>query len=137
MSIAWGPARGNSNPAEITAFETKYRITLPTEYKKVIASNNGATSDKSIVNLEKSRGIVVFESLLNWDKERPANIYFWMESLKLNKIIPFGKDPFGNVFCFDFRVNREPAVVFWDHETEELHPISKNWDSFISSLRKN
>lgn len=136
MAVQWGVSRGKCTPSQVTAFESKYKITFPAEYKKLVATNNGSRPDKDIINLGATRGVVVFDALINWDTERPANIYFWMESLQLNRIIPFGKDPFGNLFCFDYQGVKEPSIIFWDHETGNTFPLSSSWTEFTKALRK-
>ncbi|MEX9786594.1 MULTISPECIES: SMI1/KNR4 family protein [Providencia] len=135
MPIQWEKGRGKMNPSQLDEFEVEYHISFPTDYKKLVIANNGGYPTKTRFNIENGRE-AIFESLINWDVDRKANIYFWMQNLKLDKVIPFGKDPFGNLICFDFRTSTEPSIKFWDHETDELYSISHNWGCFISSLRE-
>lgn len=135
MSLEWTKGRGEVNPVQLDEFEHKYEIKFPDTYKYLIEKNNGGSPTKNLFDVSNGRE-GVFESLINWDPARKANIYFWMDDLDENKIIPFGKDPFGNLICFDFRVSSIPSIIFWDHETGQYHLINNDWDTFISSLKE-
>ena len=97
---------------------------------------NGAYPDKNVFDFQGRKGCV-FESLINWDKARKANFYFWLEVIENKKIIPFGKDPFGNVICFDFSTSKDaPQIVFWNHENGDVSPIANSFDSFLNILNR-
>lgn len=114
--------------------EARLNISLPKSYINQVLKTNGAHPDKNIFDT-KSRKDCVFESLINWDRSRKANIYFWLDNIKMENILPFGKDPFGNLICFDFSSNRNPKVVFWDHENDQITFIADSFDSFLQGLR--
>ena len=114
--------------------EARLNISLPKSYIDQVLNTNGAHPDKSIFDT-KSRKDCVFESLINWDKSRKANIYFWLDTIKMENILPFGKDPFGNLICFDFSSGRNPQVVFWNHENDQISFIADSFDSFLQDLR--
>ncbi|WP_356724712.1 SMI1/KNR4 family protein [Paenibacillus sp. JJ-223] len=52
------------------------------------------------------------------------------------RIVPFGRDPFGNFLCFDYRSMQEnPTIVFYDHESEvEDEKIIYVCDTFTQLL---
>lgn len=122
------------NSLQLDEFEAKYQISFPIAYKTLVIENNGDLPTKTLFNVSNGRE-AVFESLINWDQSRKVNIYFWMENLGLDNVVPFGKDPFGNLICFDFNESAKPTIKFWDHETGEIHAVSSDWDSFLRSLR--
>ncbi|MBO1580102.1 SMI1/KNR4 family protein [Bacillus sp. XF8] len=38
---------------------------------------------------------------------------------EIEGIIPFARDPFGNLICFDYLADKlSPTIVFWDHEEQ-------------------
>ncbi|MDR6221534.1 SMI1/KNR4 family protein [Deinococcus soli (ex Cha et al. 2016)] len=49
-------------------------------------------------------------------------------------VVPFGMDGGGNLVCFDFSADGEPAVVYWQHDEMWL-PI-RVADSFTSFLHQ-
>jgi len=134
MSIEWKKPRGDCKIEQIRDIEIQHGIKFPKSYIDVIIQFNGARPDKNKFSL-KNREDCVFEELINWDKKRSANIYFWMRVTESLNVIPFAKDPFGNCICFKFRQVDNPEIVFWDHETNKITNISYNFDAFLSMLR--
>lgn len=134
MNLTWRGARGSVSLEEIHAFEQRNLIEFPKSYKALVLANNGASPDQNVFDMPSAHECV-FESLINWDVSRKANIYFWTGIINSNGVIPFGKDPFGNVVCFDFTKSREPQIVMWNHETGALPFVADNFDEFISRLR--
>jgi cell wall assembly regulator SMI1 len=51
-----------------------------------------------------------------------------------DRVIPFAADPFGNMYCFDFRSGNEPQCVFWNHERSDDSSISLVCGSFSEFL---
>lgn len=50
------------------------------------------------------------------------------------KLIPFAKDPFGNLLCFDYRYNeKSPKIVFYDCEETTITTVC---DSFTELLER-
>ena len=53
-----------------------------------------------------------------------------------NNFVPFGRDPFGNLLCFDYSDNQ--SVVFWNHEMLDNSQgtifVSKSFTDFINLL---
>lgn len=133
MSVTWEKGRGQVEVNQLQEFEDLYQVSFPATYKKLVSENNGGYPSKTLFTVENGRE-AVFESLINWDKTRKANIYFWHENLALNKVIPFGKDPFGNLICFDFNGYIDPTIKFWDHETGKVHFVSENFEEFLNAL---
>lgn len=133
IEMEWSGARGTVTLEEIRDFELAHQVVFPESYKSLVLQKNGGfPSRNNFVSAEGREA--VFESLINWDKSRKANIYFWTEIVNKPKIVPFGKDPFGNVICFNFNYGRVPEIQFWNHETSELVPVASSFDFFIERL---
>lgn len=133
MSVTWEKGRGQVNIKQIQEFESLYKVSFPEMYKKIILVSNGGYPSKTLFDLDNGRE-VVFESLINWDKARKANFYFWLDNLDIENIVPFGKDPFGNLICFDFSTQENPVIKFWDHETNDFYVIAESFDDFLNKL---
>jgi hypothetical protein len=133
MTVEWKKGRGDVSLSQLGEFEAKYQVSFPDTYKALVVESNGGYPNKTLFNVSNGRE-AVFESLINWDQSRKANIYFWMDTLNLDKVVPFGKDPFGNLICFDFRESVKPSVKFWDHEIGEFYAVSSDWHIFLDSL---
>jgi cell wall assembly regulator SMI1 len=115
---------------EIRAFEEKYNLNLPNDYKTFLKRTNGldlmgaivyGINDESVyMSLDRAFKIEHYEV----DNEMP--IY----------LIPFSPDGGGNHYCFDStRCDGESCkVIFWQHNrsyTEENPPEMVN-DSFAA-----
>jgi hypothetical protein len=134
MQLNWSKGRGASSVDDIKEFENAHEIEFPQKYKDIAIESNGGYPEKNIFDAG-SRKECVFEALLNWDKSKKANIYFWVDVVDVPKIIPFGRDPFGNVICFDFSNSQDPKITFWDHEIGNFTFVSENFDLFLELLR--
>lgn len=135
MNINWLGARGVFSLADLHSMEMEKGITFPQKYIDLVSSENGASPDKKIFDCA-TRHDCVFDSLINWDKSRKANMFFWAATLNVKNIIPFGQDPFGNLICFDYSHGSEPKIVFWDHETSEILHVADGFQYFLDNLRE-
>lgn len=132
--IMWTGSRGDISQEQITNFEKLNNVKFPSDYIDIVLEFNGGFANPNLIEIENKRE-VVFESLINWDPNKKANIYFWHEILGNGKVVPFGKDPFGNVICFDFSQSNEPSIMFWDHESDSLIFVANSLNSFLGKLR--
>jgi len=98
--------------AKITDFESKYKLSLPNDYKFFLTHFNG-------INLAGTETYGIFE----------ADVYPSLESVYIfehhevgnpmpDYLIPFSPDGGGNHYCFDTRyINAESCnIVFWQHD---------------------
>ena len=101
-----------NNPIDIhriIAFEEKYQLKLPQDYKDFLLQTNGL--------------FVLGDEILGFSTE--TNIYaieetFWEEHYDVDNempyyLIPFSPDGFGNHYCFDTLNNK---IVFWQHDLD-------------------
>lgn len=72
-------------------------------------------------------------SLLSMDSDSKVFIlnYQKIDSQYNGKIVPFALLEFGDYLCFDKNNNN---IVYYNHETDTVEPISKNWDDFYKIL---
>lgn len=135
MKINWLGARGRFSLNDLHTMEIEKDIKFPQGYVDLVSSENGASPDKKIFDCA-ARNDCVFDSLINWDKSRKANMFFWAEVINLSKIVPFAQDPFGNLICFDYSYGPRPKIVFWEHEADYTLPVADSFDCFLDNLRK-
>jgi hypothetical protein len=97
-------------------------IHYPSNYITCIVRCNGAYVIPGDIDVP-GRGISVLNHLLSLSRTKGRDNYV-LDTFDAIRdrlpalVIPFGADPFGNYFCFNFADTRsgDPAVVFWDHE---------------------
>lgn len=112
--------------------ENYYQVVFPKEYKEIVLQYNRAVPRPCCVYTNgKER---VFARLLSINTDDKMNIYNFSEIIDMNKerkMIAFGEDPFGNLWCFDYSDgNSQPCIVFWNHEM--AHTISNYNPDFVS-----
>lgn len=113
--------------------EAQYDITFPKELKVFIINTNGATPEKYKIQIgNKER---VYAATLSFNKNEKEPDVDKAESIiptfSKTNLIPFGKDPFGNYFCYDLKTN---TVVFFDNECEETTQSNKTINEFIDNF---
>lgn len=107
---------------EITTVERILGIEFPPLYVECVLTHNGAYVHPKDVDVP-GRGLSVLSFLLSLSNRHREGQYMLdtVEAIRdrlRTGVVPFGADPFGNYFCFDFADSKvgEPAIVFWDHE---------------------
>ncbi len=107
---------------EITEVEAILGIKFPNDFVNVILDNDGGMPNLTAIDFNNEHE-KVFSGLLSMSKNSEYD--YIIETFvdvkdRLNKgVIPFADDPFGNLYCFDYR--RNPAsstIIYWDHELE-------------------
>ena len=113
---------------QIHAFEEKYNLILPDDYKVFLKRTNG-------IDLMGTQVYGIYDEPIHMSLGRAFNIeHFEVENEMPGYLIPFSPDGGGNHYCFDStRCNSESCkVVFWQHDlsySEEDPPEIVN-DSF-------
>lgn len=142
--VEWDEGREISQD-EIKYFENRLGICLPDDFKKIIAVYDGGNPSPNVIDFS---GMVekVFTGLIPLLKENDYNQPI-LEIIKMYSdrlpegIVPIGDDPFGNMYCYDFRANSKPVIVYWNHELDMDDPkqfvfvansFSELMDSFYS-----
>lgn len=121
--IHWVSTHGKVQKEIIEHIEKRLGIPFPEDYKECARINHGGTPVPDTFDLEEY-GEGVVNRLLSFNEDSPIYILNTWESLKTvhkqpKEIIPFANDPFGNIYCFDYRESESnPVIVFYDHETD-------------------
>jgi hypothetical protein len=128
----------------IATFARGVDAALPATYIDLAMKHHGGAPSRMTIDFPK-RPEAVFQRLLSFS-DGPLNIReahtVLCDAGAPASIVPFGADPFGNFFCFDYRGYRgsDPPIVFWDHETaaenpaQAISPVCKNFDTLLHSL---
>ncbi|OPH46700.1 hypothetical protein BC351_14540 [Paenibacillus ferrarius] len=125
--------------ATIVLVEQLFEVTFPQDYKDCIKKFNGGYPEPNIFDYNNgAQG--VFNDLISFTNSE-LNIKMFHDIAKdsINKeIIPFGRDPFGNLICFDYRYSKKiPYVIFYDHEEvgeEAITPICETFTELLNRL---
>jgi hypothetical protein len=135
-----GPPVGRDRVREI---EGRLGINFPDDYVACVMKNQGASPSRDTLNFGGKRE-KVFDSLLSVTKHGDEEDAYTIEEALEDvgdrlpeDVVPFGTDPFGNLYAFDFRTESPPAVVYWDNEKAEANPqrsILHVADSFTEFL---
>lgn len=137
MSINWILQKDKISIKDIERVEDKLGIEYPEDYKKTIVENNGAYPEPDTFSFGNHTD-EVFEKLINFSLEEDGNILEVYSSLKdrlPNRVIPFGRDPFGNCICFKYS-DGSLQVVFWDHEyPSKVEYICDTFSDLLNQLR--
>ena len=129
MNITW--KRGSHiDESVINEVETTFGVSLPDDYKKVIAENNNARPSISTFDTEVSKEHV-FKKLLSLKKEDIENVYKAKKILSSvdESLFPIANDPAGNLICL-----KEGRIVYWLHEDDSIEPIADSFTDFLLSL---
>lgn len=109
--------------------EDKYDIKIPDTLKRLVIDANGATPEKYRVVVNNTER--VFATVLSYNRGDSDNVYTSLDRFVKKGLLPFGEDPFGNIFCIELKSNK---VVFWNHELDKTVPTHSSLSTFINSL---
>lgn len=109
--------------------ENEYNIKIPDTLKRLIIDANGATPENYRVMVNNTER--VFSTVLSYNRGDDDSVYTTLDRLVKKGLLPFGKDPFGNIFCIELKTN---TVVLWDHEYDKTISSHSSLPSFINSL---
>ncbi|HAB60196.1 MAG TPA: SMI1/KNR4 family protein [Lachnospiraceae bacterium] len=115
--IEWINKNNELGDNEIKYVEDIFSIEFPEDYINCIKNNDGAYPVPDTFYIENNEETL--NNLLSLHKDNESyllRVYQNVIDRILEKIIPFARDPFGNLLCFDYRNNGQPIIVFWDHE---------------------
>lgn len=63
--------------------------------------------------------------------------FYAPEELTWSRIIPFGMDAGGYLFCFDYRKSYVPSIILWIRDNpagEDMADIAINFEEFLKKL---
>lgn len=136
----------------ISNFEKVADIELPTNYVKLLESNNALSTEESVFKFHNTftnhtdcRDISFYgfgDKIPSSDRiTRVLNLSEYGH----NKVIIFGKSANGDFICFDYRHDpktNEPKVVLMHHDVYGpddkmlICPVANSFDEFINALYK-
>ena len=134
--IKWEYAGPSISEDDMRSLECTLAVALPADYKSFTREHDGARPKPNAVELSGGREIVM-ERLLRIEAGSKDNLESAAEALKKRgqNLVPFGSDPFGNLFCFKYSGKTAKAVVFWNHESNSSSMICGTFSELLESLR--
>ncbi|MGN0974171.1 MAG: SMI1/KNR4 family protein [Bacilli bacterium] len=121
---------------KIIEVERLFGFKLPDDYKNCVMENNGGFPEPNTFDCDDGRIEAVFNDLISFTDE-DLNIKMFSE-FSLKKLIPFGRDPFGNLLCFDYNENIDsPKVVFYNCEetgSTLITPVCQTFTDLLDRL---
>jgi hypothetical protein len=142
--VSWKPylwdAPRPADPREITHLEQEWSVTLPSEYKKLISTNQGMTPSPCIFNVGKAEDVMsVLLTLITDPKHESYSIRDSYRILKQHipaRILPFAMTPGSEHLCFDYRDSSvEPSIVLVTVEMH-VHPVADSFSEFLAQLHE-
>ena len=132
-SMEWRFVKVIDDEKLIENFESKAIYTFSDSFKKCVKSNNGGRPSVSAFDTNKAKEREI-KSLLSFNREDTDNIWKmneWVKAELNDKYVAFAIDNFGNLICFDCGNDN---VVFWNHESNGIEFIAKDFDAFLACL---
>ncbi|WP_150275714.1 SMI1/KNR4 family protein [Paenibacillus tepidiphilus] len=137
--ITWSVTEGPLEHELIQRAERMFGYSYPEDYKDCVKYNDGGYPSPNLFDLPDEES-VVFNNLISFTSKE-VNIFMYMQIVsepRMKGLVPFGRDPFGNLICFDYRNTQEsPPIVFFDHEEfgeEAIIPVCKSFSDFLDGL---
>lgn len=127
----WASSKASISIAEIEGVARRLEYTFPEAFLNLASKFNGGYPSKTNFDAGDRKGCV-FDYLLHCPDEFFA-MYTALKDRLPRDLVPFASDAFGNAICFDYREsgpNGEPAIAFWDHESQGSGSICVLADSF-------
>jgi hypothetical protein len=117
--IQWRYTGPSTSEEDIRSLEGLLAVVLPADYKSFIQEHSGARPRPNAIELPGGHEAIM-ERLLHIEAGAKGNLTSVAEALRKQgelSLVPFGSDPFGNLFCFKYIGKTAKAVVFWNHES--------------------
>lgn len=121
---------------DIEVVERKLGVKLPKDFVDVALKYHGASVTPECLDVGGIKR--VFGGIHSFDESSMEYILlhcdYYKEHVNLG-FIPFGRDPGGNNFCFDYsESNAEPTIIFWNHEEDIFLKVCSNFTDFLEKL---
>lgn len=136
----------------VEAFEREKGLTLPSSYKEIVRSNDGATCERPyvrVMNTATGRNEDSYFGSLIPFSDRGAE-FSSVPNLNVpeNEVIPrgliaFGEEGGGYLWAFDYRdpsVGAEPPVVLINRDNDDAHyvlAVAPTFDAFLAMLSEH
>ncbi len=126
----WILGKALSDSAILDRFESKYGMTIPSDLKACILSNNGAYPVPDGIQLANGAKDNV-KALLSYEQDDPENIYEVMPFFEKEygkKLLPFATNESSDYYCI-----QEGRVVLWT-QSGDIFDVGENFTCFLNAL---
>lgn len=119
---------GSANPAALARLETALGARLSPSFREFVARHDGAKPELNLF-------------LINGVPDGSVNRFIPVEAILKERgylrdiphtAYPVARDGLGNYVLID--EGDAGRVVFWEHETDDLQPVARNFDTFLELL---
>lgn len=129
----WRRIKPLVNKDAVAAFEEKYALSVPEDFKKCVTENNAG---RPLPNAIVSEDGIEFDvkALLSYNEDDIENIYKVIDYFIKHyngALVPFASDSAGNYYCF-----YNEKIVLWTQENEMIS-ICNNFTEFTEKLCKS
>ena len=129
--LVWKFKLNEITEEEILEYEEKFNLIIPNQLKDILREHNGCVVEPNRFDIKNSKGKVL-ASFISFSKRDAENAFVFTEILRKNKIeslIPFAMDPFGNYLCIN-----DNKVFYLNNETNETIFLNDSIQEFLDSL---
>ena len=138
--VKWSFKKSEISDSRIKEIQEKLNVIFPKDFVECVLENNGGQPTPECFDF-KGHKEAVFNALVDLSFDGKGNLFEILQNLNgqlPDRIIPFANDPFGNFFCFDFRENGSPNIVFWNHEksgNDAIESVGFGFSEILKQLR--
>ncbi|OAB38861.1 hypothetical protein PGLA_19575 [Paenibacillus glacialis] len=116
--------------------EKSFGVSFLSDYKECVIKFNGGYPEPNKFDFDN--GIQgVFNDLISFTNEDLNIQMFYNFNLDTftRGIVPFARDPFGNLLCFDYRESKkEPQIIFYNHEESDFVLICNSFTELLGRM---
>ena len=127
MSLEWKYV-APLDEGQLARIEEHFVVSLPTDYKETLAQCNRGKPTLERFNTERQR-----ECVLDYMIDLEGTVAT-AQAIPADNLIPIARDPFGNLIAFSMADGQVDAVVFWDHESNDIAKIASSFTEFLQKL---
>ena len=124
------PKTKSTSEADVNAIEAQISASLPDDYRTFLRTSDGCMlQPNEFRKASYNIGAGVHEFIL---ASALPKLLEHKKHSALKGYLPFAYDDYGNIFAM--APQNSWIIVFWDHETDQVVQICKNFSEFLSSL---
>ena len=130
MELTWKYVTEVSDKDAFDKFAKEYGMEVPENIQSfVLKTNAGCPSKYQIDDINGNTR--VFGGVLSYNREDDDKIYSKMRRWESKHYLPFGLDPFGNLYCVHILIG---TIVWWNHETNQFVHIADSLEEMLEKL---
>ena len=152
LTLAYPTLVGSLSESRLLQFEQKLGRRLPDQFRRFLLSTNGG--------VPRPTGLKFYNKVEGEEQETALECYFalhdesipdkakwryhqslekvWENVLQKNQpgstLVPIGRDVSGNLVCIETAPSNECKSVLWDHDYDEIFPLSESLAQLHGSL---